>query len=40
MTGPEIRCSMVSVVVLRGAGADTRILLLQRASEYLRGVWS
>ena len=31
---------MVSVVVLRGAGADTRILLLQRASEYLRGVWS
>ena len=40
MTGLEVRCSMVSVVVLRGAGADTRVLLLQRASEYLRGVWS
>ena len=40
MTGLEIRCSMVSIVVLRGAGANTRVLLLQRASEYLRGVWS
>lgn len=31
---------MVSIVVLRGTGAATRFLLLQRASEYLRGVWS
>ncbi|HMN74990.1 MAG TPA: NUDIX domain-containing protein [Burkholderiaceae bacterium] len=40
MTGPEIRCSMVSVVVLRGAGDATRVLLLQRAGKYLHGVWS
>lgn len=31
---------MVSIVVLRGAGNETRVLLLQRASAYLRGVWS
>lgn len=35
-----MRCSMVSIVVLKGAGADTQVLLLQRAREYLRGVWS
>lgn len=40
MAGLDVRCSMVSVVVVKGAGADTRVLLLQRASEYLRGVWS
>lgn len=40
MTGLEIRCSMVSVVVLRGAGDATRVLLLQRAGKYLHGVWS
>lgn len=31
---------MVSIVVIKGEGADTRVLLMQRASEYLRGVWS
>ncbi|MEO8123412.1 MAG: NUDIX domain-containing protein [Burkholderiales bacterium] len=31
---------MVSIVVLKDVGAETRVLLLQRASEYLRGVWS
>ncbi|TAL86703.1 MAG: NUDIX domain-containing protein [Candidimonas sp.] len=36
----ELRCSMVSVVVVKGEGVDTRVLLLQRASEYLHGVWS
>lgn len=36
----EIRCSMVSIVVIKGEGADTRVLLIQRESEYLRGVWS
>lgn len=36
----ELRCSMVSIVVIKGEGADTRVLLMQRASEYLRGVWS
>ena len=40
MAGLDIRCSMVSIVVVKGAGADTRVLLLQRASECLRGVWS
>ncbi|MBE2243504.1 MAG: NUDIX domain-containing protein [Burkholderiaceae bacterium] len=40
MTGLDIRCSMVSVVVLRGAGDATRVLLLQRAGKYLHGVWS
>lgn len=40
MTGLEVRCSMVSIVVIKGDSADTRVLLLQRASEYLRGVWS
>lgn len=36
----ELRCSMVSIVVIKGESADTRVLLMQRASEYLRGVWS
>lgn len=36
----ELRCSMVSVIVIKGEGVNTRVLLLQRASEYLRGVWS
>lgn len=31
---------MVSVVALRGAGDATRMLLVRRASHYLRGVWS
>ena len=40
MVGLEVRCNMVSIVVVKGEGADTRVLLLQRASKYLRGVWS
>ncbi|KAA0911082.1 NUDIX pyrophosphatase [Pusillimonas sp. ANT_WB101] len=36
----ELRCSMVSIVVIKGEGVNTQVLLLQRASEYLRGVWS
>lgn len=31
---------MVSVVALRGAGEQTRMLIARRASAYLRGVWS
>lgn len=31
---------MVSVVALKDRGSDTRILLLQRASDHLRGAWS
>lgn len=31
---------MVSVVVLRGSGADIRMLLVQRDLSYLRGAWS
>lgn len=38
--GPPVRCRMVSVVVLRGTGAATRMLLLRRAGAYLHGVWS
>ena len=35
-----IRCTMVSIVVIKDAGPGTRVLLLRRASAYLRGVWS
>lgn len=35
-----IRCSMVSILVMRGSGDATQVLLVQRAGEYLRGVWS
>ncbi len=31
---------MVSIVALRGAGDDTRMLVARRASAYLGGVWS
>lgn len=35
-----MRCTMVSVVVLRGEGSATRMLVAQRAGAYLHGVWS
>ncbi len=35
-----LRCVMVSIVVLRGAGAATRMLLLQRRSAYMDGAWT
>lgn len=31
---------MVSVLALQGSGAATRVLLVQRASRHLHGVWS
>lgn len=40
MTGLAVRCSMVSVVVLKDAAADARVLLLRRAGAYLHGAWS
>lgn len=40
MTTIPIRCSMVSVLVVRGSGNAAQVLLMQRAGEYLRGVWS
>ena len=40
MNGIPTRCRMVSVIVLRGAGAATRMLVLRRAGDYLHGVWS
>ncbi len=41
MPGPAIRCTMVSVFVLRGEGADARVLLLQRrAGGHLGDAWS
>lgn len=38
--GVPLRCSMVSVIALHGAGTQTRMLVARRASAYLRGVWS
>jgi len=38
--GLAVRCRMVSVLVLRGTGDDTRMLLVRRAGTYLHGVWS
>lgn len=35
-----VRCSMVSVLALRGRAARTRILLVRRAGAYLNGAWS
>lgn len=35
-----VRCTMVSVVVLRGQGGAARVLLLRRAGAFLRGAWS
>ena len=35
-----VRATMVSIVVLRGAGAATRMLVARRAGAYLHGVWS
>lgn len=35
-----IRCTMASVVAVRDAEGEARVLLLRRASPYLRGVWS
>lgn len=40
MPGLPIRCTMVSVVALRGNTGRERMLLLRRAGEYLHGVWS
>ncbi len=39
-TGLPIRCVLVSVVVLRGAGAVTQMLLARRSGAWLDGVWS
>ena len=40
MSELPLRCTMVSVVVLRGTAAAARVLLLQRAGPYLAGAWS
>lgn len=40
MVALELRCSIVSVVIVKGEGANARVLLLKRASAYLCGVWS
>ncbi|WP_017462871.1 NUDIX hydrolase [Dyella ginsengisoli] len=39
-TGLPIRCGIVSVVVLRGTGAATQMLLARRSGTWLDGVWS
>ena len=38
--GLPVRCSMVSIVALRGAAADPRMLVMRRAGTYLHGAWS
>ena len=35
-----IRCTMVSVLAIRGDDTETRVLLLRRAGNHLRGIWS
>ena len=40
MSELPVRCTMVSVVVVRGTAAAARVLLLQRAGPYLAGAWS
>lgn len=35
-----LRCSMVSVVVVRGAGENARTLLVHRAVAHLQGLWT
>lgn len=39
-SGVPVRCTMVSVVVLRGKGSETRMLVARRIGPYLAGVWS
>lgn len=40
MTAIPTRCSMVSVIPIRGHGEDARTLLLCRAKGPLRGLWT
>ena len=40
MADIRVRCTMASVVVLRGSAQDARVLLVLRAGPALRGAWS
>ena len=40
MTEIPIRCTMASVVVVRGVSTDAHVLLVRRAGPYLAGAWS
>lgn len=40
MPGMAVQCTMVSVVVIRGHGADAEVLLLRRAQPHLHGLWT
>ncbi|MEO5810938.1 MAG: NUDIX domain-containing protein [Rhodanobacter sp.] len=40
MADIPVRCTMASIVVIRGKGDAARVLLVRRASPNLRGVWS
>lgn len=40
MPSVAVQCTMVSVVVIRGHGADAEFLLLRRAQAHLNGLWS
>ena len=37
---PAVRCTAVAATVLRGTGADARVLLLRRAGGAFAGAWS
>jgi dATP pyrophosphohydrolase len=40
MSDIPMRCSLISVIPVRGHGADTRTLLLRRARAHLHGLWT
>lgn len=40
MHGIPTRCSLVSVIPVRGRGEDARTLLLHRAQAHLHGLWT
>lgn len=40
MPGMPLKCTMVSVVTIRGDGADAQVLLLHRAGAHLHGLWA
>lgn len=40
MTDMAIRCTMVSVVVVKSPHSNPQVLLVRRAGTYLHGIWS
>lgn len=40
MAGIPVQCTMVAIVVVRGAGTAAQVLLLRRAKLHLQGLWA